>query len=72
MKINSAVFDTHHLWPLFVRADIRPDVFVGEPNTGTALQFEVHSCKKEPTVYNEDDYQRTIRKLGHGLAEQFR
>ena len=58
---------------LFVKEDIRPDVFINCDHNGkTFLQFEVHSTKSKASVYKDDDYRSTLRKLAAGLAEQLR
>ena len=41
-------------------------------NGKTFLQFEVHRTKSRASVYKNDDYRSTLRKLAAGLAEQLR
>ena len=57
---------------LFVKKDIRPDIFINCDHGKTFLQFEVHRTKSRATVFNIDDYRSTIRKLAAGLTEQLR
>ena len=73
IRINDRIVlatDTSRL--LFVKKDIRPDIFINCDHGKTFLQFEVHRTKSRATVFNIDDYRSTIRKLAAGLTEQLR
>ena len=71
IRINDRiVLATDPVQLLFVKKDIRPDVFINCDHGKTFLQFEVHSTKSRATVFNIDDYRSTVRKLATGLAEQ--